>query len=182
MSVGRAFHRRGAAELEARSKTSTRYEQFRICHRAQISLTLKCEDWLQHVGDGRIHVGTGMDLPTQTVCWPMAIVAGLWAAEFTLAQECTCPLRQCAGLWPFVVGLWVGEFTLAQEWTCPHRQCPGLRLLWLDCGLTSPRWHRNGLAHTDSMLAYGYGCENFARAKFCAESATLRRIWGPVQN
>ena len=154
MSVGRAFHRRGAAELEARSKTSTRYEQFRICHRAQISLTLKCEDWLQHVGDGRIHVGTGMDLPTQTVCWPMAIV----------------------------VGLWVGEFTLAQEWTCPHRQCPGLWPLWLDCGLTSPRWHRNGLAHTDSMLAYGYGCENFARAKFCAESATLRRIWGPVQN
>ena len=51
MSVGRAFHRRGAAELEARSKTSTRYEQFRICRRAQIRLTLKCEDWLQHVGD-----------------------------------------------------------------------------------------------------------------------------------
>jgi len=128
MSVGRAFHRRGAAELEARSKTSTRYEQFRICHRAQISLTLKCEDWLQHVGDGRIHVGTGMDLPTQTVCWPMAIVAGLWAAEFTLAQECTCPLRQCAGLWPS----------------------------WLDCGWENSRWHRNGLVHTDSVPAYGH--------------------------
>ena len=52
-TVGRAFHRREAAELKARSatrKSSTRYKQFRICRRAQISLTWKCGDWLQLVG------------------------------------------------------------------------------------------------------------------------------------
>jgi len=52
MSVGRVFHRRGAAELKARSSTA-QYNQFRICHRAQISLTLQSGDWLQHVGNVR---------------------------------------------------------------------------------------------------------------------------------
>jgi len=44
MSVGRVFHRRGPAELKALSptqKSSIRYKQFRICRRAQISLTLE---------------------------------------------------------------------------------------------------------------------------------------------
>jgi len=50
MSVGRSFHRREAAELKARSPTQTsmRYKEFRICCTAQISLRLKCGDWLQH--------------------------------------------------------------------------------------------------------------------------------------
>ena len=49
MSVGRAFHRRGGGcwteSSFTNSKTSTRYKEFRICRRAQISLTLKWRDW-----------------------------------------------------------------------------------------------------------------------------------------
>jgi len=32
-----------------------------------------------------VHGGTGMDLPTQSACWPMAIVAGM-TAQHAYAQ------------------------------------------------------------------------------------------------
>ena len=42
-----------------------------------------CDSWASCLHGSEVHVGTGMDLLTGTVCWPMAIVGGnrpVWLA------------------------------------------------------------------------------------------------------